>query len=344
MLCINSVSAQTFPETEPTTAQMNTLIDSAITNKTRKATIFPVTHGGILKQMWRWVSTRSNRLHDSIQTVKATADYAVTGLNSKVSTSTFGDSLTAHRNNLDYVDSAKWSKNGSTIANASTLIGHNPPTLIPSMIRNTIIGSEAGYSLGKGVQPNYGSTRNTIIGFRAAKMDSAGFNNTFVGVESAYFNKGFHNVAVGWNAYAAGAGGNYNTVVGSNSYYFRVGSNNTFLGSGNGVVVDTLTNGTFIGSQSQPSVSNLTSLTNVTAIGYNSRVEVSNSLILGNGVNVGIGTSAPSHKLHVIGRINAENLRLDITTLPVFADNAAAASLQAGDVYRTATGDLKIKY
>jgi hypothetical protein len=34
---------------------------------------------------------------------------------------------------------------------------------------------------------------------------------------------------------------------------------------------------------------------------------------------------------------------LNLTTLPVFADDTAAASLSQGDVYRTSTGELRIK-
>ena len=46
---------------------------------------------------------------------------------------------------------------------------------------------------------------------------------------------------------------------------------------------------------------------------------------------VGIGTATPTTMLAVVG-------------LPVFADNAAAAALSAGDFYRTADGTVKVKY
>jgi hypothetical protein len=44
----------------------------------------------------------------------------------------------------------------------------------------------------------------------------------------------------------------------------------------------------------------------------------------------------------VSGYTRTENLIM--TGLPVYADNTAAASLEVGRVYRTSTGDLKIKY
>jgi hypothetical protein len=48
-------------------------------------------------------------------------------------------------------------------------------------------------------------------------------------------------------------------------------------------------------------------------------------------------------ELELIGRIKAGNLRLDITKLPVFADDTAATTLQEGDVYRNSAGQLFIK-
>jgi hypothetical protein len=41
------------------------------------------------------------------------------------------------------------------------------------------------------------------------------------------------------------------------------------------------------------------------------------------------------------GKVTSQNLNL--TTLPVFADDTAAASLSQGDIYRTVTGELRIK-
>ena len=55
----------------------------------------------------------------------------------------------------------------------------------------------------------------------------------------------------------------------------------------------------------------LDGITNATAIGANSQVFQSNSLVLGNGVNVGIGTSAPVGVLHLNG--NSGNFALTFT-------------------------------
>ncbi|MEW4923999.1 hypothetical protein [Algibacter sp. 2305UL17-15] len=58
---------------------------------------------------------------------------------------------------------------------------------------------------------------------------------------------------------------------------------------------------------------------------------------------VGIGLNNPSEKLEVNGTIKATDI--NFTGLPVYADDAAAVTggLTTGDMYRTATGELRIK-
>ena len=43
----------------------------------------------------------------------------------------------------------------------------------------------------------------------------------------------------------------------------------------------------------------------------------------------------------ITGKLNAVNC--NFSTLPTYADDTAAASLSAGDMYKTATGELRIK-
>src|SRR5205807_1729124 len=85
---------------------------------------------------------------------------------------------------------------------------------------------------------------------------------------------------------------------------------NSFFGSRTGISNTAGVSNTAIGFQADVGSSNLT---NATAIGANARVDASNALVLGsiNGVgagsadtNVGIGTSAPSVRLHVVGNTN----------------------------------------
>jgi len=55
------------------------------------------------------------------------------------------------------------------------------------------------------------------------------------------------------------------------------------------------------------------------------------------GANFGIGTSIPAKTLHVLGTVRLQGL-------PTYANNAAAIAggLVADDVYKTATGELRI--
>lgn len=59
--------------------------------------------------------------------------------------------------------------------------------------------------------------------------------------------------------------------------------------------------------------------------------------------NVGIGATSPSEKLEVNGTIKATDI--NFTGLPTYADEAAATTggLSTGDLYKTSTGEIRIK-
>jgi len=96
---------------------------------------------------------------------------------------------------------------------------------------------------------------------------------------------GAGNTVIGWEAGTIFPDSNDNTFVGKQS-----GFPNTSHGSSN----------TLLGAYTKFS----DSVSNATAIGANTSVTQSNSLVLGNGVNVGIGVTAPQFKLHVIDPSN----------------------------------------
>ena len=139
-------------------------------------------------------------------------------------------------------------------------------------INNAFFGTNAG-------QANTGASQNAFFGTRAGQANTTGSSNAFFG-----FQAGLTNTT-----------GVHNTFIGSGADFFlanSTGDNNTLLGANSAV----LTGGVGIN--------------NATAIGFQAQVSASNSLILGsiNGVNgatadtkVGIGTNAPSERLHVNG-------------------------------------------
>ncbi len=137
-----------------------------------------------------------------------------------------------------------------------------------------------GYSvfIGENAAPNddLNNNYNVGIGYYSLSNNISGTHNVGVGSRAGHINQsGSGNTAVGHNSLDTNSTGSYNTAIGYS----------TAMGSGN--------------------------LTNATAIGANARVAQSNSLVLGNAAKVGIGTSAPDAKLHVVGRTRIDGDRLE---------------------------------
>lgn len=89
-----------------------------------------------------------------------------------------------------------------------------------------------------------------------------------------------------------------NSFFGARAGFGSTGPGNSFFGAFTGLSNTDGVNNTAIGNGADFSTGNLT---NATAIGSAAVVSQSNSLVLGNGANVGIGTSTPSERLHVVG-------------------------------------------
>jgi len=147
--------------------------------------------------------------------------------------------------------------------------------------------------------------------------------NTAVGHEALNHNmSGNNNIAVGHQALPQNTSGDYNTANGAYTFINNTtGSYNTALG-----YYAYVTSGDLI---------------NATAIGANAVVSQDSSLVLGNAANVGIGTSSPAAKLHVVGRTRIDGDRLEFvnTGHSVFIGDGAGENDDFSNNQNVAVGD-----
>jgi len=162
---------------------------------------------------------------------------------------------------------------------------------------NTFFGGGAG-------QHNTTGVRNSFFGALAGVFNTTGGFNAFFGTSSAFNNTtGNRNAFFGNQSGQSNTSGSSNVIVGDTAGFNNTtGTGNTFVGQGSGGSNTTENENTFLGSHA----SGAASITNSTAIGANATVTQSDSVVLGNNARVGIGTSSPTSKLDVIGRVEIE--------------------------------------
>lgn len=196
---------------------------------------------------------------------------------------------------------------------------------VSTATNNTYLGTEAG-------RDNITGQQNVFIGRRAGTFGTTGSDNIFIGNGAGILNEANQNTFVG------SFSGNGNSTSANNSFFgyssgatTSTGGLNTFIGAFAGNTNTIGSQNTLVGNNSNVFTN---SLTNATAIGSNSMVSTSNSLVLGsvNGVNsatstvnVGIGTTSPLDRLHVVGNIRMVD------------GNQAAGSVLTSDANGTAS-------
>jgi hypothetical protein len=154
-------------------------------------------------------------------------------------------------------------------------------------VRGTVSASQ--YSLdGEPVLRAFG-LGTLLVGLSAGPSNNAGTFNSFFGRGAGTKNVGFSNSFFG-------------AFAGANS----TGNWNAFFGDNTGSTTTTESGNTLLGTQARGAAG----VNNSTAIGFRANVTQSNSLVLGsiNGINnatsdtnVGIGTTAPAARLHIVG-------------------------------------------
>ena len=175
--------------------------------------------------------------------------------------------------------------------NANTFFGAFAGQMTTTGQSNSFFGRAAGKS-------TVGGGANSFFGENAGALNTSGSGNSFVGSGS-----GVNNTTAFANSFFGGGAGAFTNT----------GGYNTFIGVDTGATNTSGTNNVLIGFSANVGAANLS---NATAIGNRALVGQNNSLVLGsiNGVNgatadtnVGIGTTTPQHRLHVVG----ENLRVE---------------------------------
>ena len=221
------------------------------------------------------------------------------------------------------------------VINAATQFNIGGQRIVSTFNDNIFVGISAGNS-------NATNIGNSVFGSNAGKQISGGAANSFFGAAA-----GSQNTNGGSNSFFGLRAGDFNTTGSSNSFFGQDsgsssnGSANSFFGLSAGLFNSTGADNSFFGSFAgeDNSTGNFNTmlgyrtnvgsgnLTNATAIGTCAFVTQSNSLILGSiansrsslcdapaaDTNVGIGTSAPVFRLHVVDP-GAAGLRIQTNT------------------------------
>jgi hypothetical protein len=182
----------------------------------------------------------------------------------------------------------------------NSAFGNQALTANTTGIENTAVGNAA-------LSAPTSANGNTAVGFFSLNRATSGYNTAMGDNSLLATTGGVANTGVGWEAIWQNTTGDYNTGIGSavlNDLYS--GNYNTGLGTNAGNYLTTGSFNTFVGWNARPDATT-PAVQYSTAIGANAIVTQDNSLVLGGtgtyAVNVGIGTSAPVDRLHVVGNV-----------------------------------------
>jgi hypothetical protein len=218
----------------------------------------------------------------------------------------------------------------------NTFVGRRAGTSTQTGEDNTFVGAEAGFSTqtvneisffgSRSGKQNTSGFRNSFFGANSGTANQSGGENSFFGYDSGAQNTASFNAFFGASAGAANTSGSSNAFFGdrsgqsnsagtNNSFFGRSsggssnGSKNAFFGDSAGGSNVTGSENSSLGAGAGPAVDR-PGLFNSTAIGARAIVSADNAIVLGsiagtNGAttntNVGIGVTAPTSRLHIVG-------------------------------------------
>ncbi|MDP4267640.1 MAG: hypothetical protein Q8880_09435 [Bacteroidota bacterium] len=182
------------------------------------------------------------------------------------------------------------------------------------------IGDSAGYA-------NTTGSPNHFVGYKAGFKNTTGSGNYFSGTEA-----GYNNTTASLNHFSGYMAGVLNTTGYENHFEgYAAGYNNTtgyynhFSGNRAGSTNATGAGNTCIGYNADVADDGLI---NAAAIGFGAIVSESNAMVLGGtgvyAVNVGIGTTAPTEALEVIGNVKATSFIATTTGAGAYKYNTSS--------------------
>ncbi len=166
------------------------------------------------------------------------------------------------------------SSNGSCI-DQNLAIGHEALRYTVDASFNTAIGEFA-------LRNNLTGSGNSCVGHRAGTSNTEGYENTYLGSEAGTSGTtGYFNCAIGKSALAGNITGAKNTAIGNEALYKTTSTGNTAIGYQAGDIINTGSNNTCIGTNSNVTVS---SLSVASAFGYLALSNASNKIVIGQNI------------------------------------------------------------
>jgi len=217
------------------------------------------------------------------------------------------------------------------IGEYNTFIGNEIGYYGTSLYQNTVVGNRAGYNLTTGYN-------NILNGYLSGFNLTTGYNNILSGVEAGTnIQTSYNNVYLGFRSgFYANNSSYHNIGIGSYSLFSNTsGNQNVGIGDEAGFNITTGTNNTFIGNDSGNNALQKVNAINSTAIGNGTYTDKNNQVVYGNNDIV--------EHLFRSGKLIMPELQ--ITNIQTYADDTEAGTggLISGSVYKTASGELRIK-